>query len=371
VSFFDDDEPRTTRTRPRNPVASGMGPGVDPQQLLVRRLVAAGVGVVVLVVLVLMVKSCVSGHKEQALKDYNSKVSSLVQDVNSNTEQFFTALTTGGTSAIEVQTQINQFRGRAKAQTKQAEGLDVPGDMKPAQRNLLLSLGLVEEAMGKVADKVPGALSNDSATAEPAVISLTAEMEAFLAADVVYKRRAVALIKQVLDDQGIAGQTIQDSHFLPNIGWLDPGTVAKRIHADAARAAGNDASTKPIATGTHGHALVGVSVGATTLQPGTNAANRLTAAAGLVFQVKIANQGENAETDVPVVVTITPIDGGKAITTTKTVDQTQAGTQVVVPVAIAQTPPVGAATIKVQVRKVPGEQTVTNNSQEYPAIFSK
>lgn len=371
MSFFDDDEPRTTRTRPRNPVTSAMGPGTDPQQLLVRRLVAAGVAVVLIVVVVLTIKGCVSSAQEQSLKDYNSSVSSLIQDVDTNTNDFFSALTTGGTSAIEVQSQINQLRGRAKAQTKHAEVLDVPGDMKPAQRNLLLALGLIEEAMGKVADKIPGALSNDSATAEPAVISLTAEMEAFLAADVVYKRRTVALVKQVLDDHGINGQTIQDSSFLPNIGWLDPGTVAKRIHADAARAAGNDVSTKPVASGTHGHGLISVSAGALTLQSGPSASNRIPSTAGLTFDVKIANQGENAETDVPVVVTIAPGDGSKAITTTKTVDQTQAGTQVVVPVAIGKAPPLGAATITVQIRRVPGEKNMTNNSQEYPAIFSK
>ena len=30
MSFFDDDEPRTTRARPRKPVTSGAGPGTDP-----------------------------------------------------------------------------------------------------------------------------------------------------------------------------------------------------------------------------------------------------------------------------------------------------------------------------------------------------
>ena len=100
-------------------------------------------------------------------------------------------------------------------------------------------------------------------------------MQAFVAADVVYTRRTAALIKQVLDDHDIGGQTIQASSFLPNLGWLDAPTVARRIHADAGRGAGSAASTQPAAPGLHGHALLGVSVGDVTLQTGTNAANRI------------------------------------------------------------------------------------------------
>ena len=134
----------------------------------------------------------------------------------------------------------------------------MPGDMKPAHRNLLLTLGLVEESMGKVAEKIPAALSTDAATAEPAVLAITAEMQSFVAADVVYTRRAAALIKQALDDHDIGGQTIQASSFIPNLGWLDASTVARRIHADAGRGAGAAASTQPAAPGLHGHGLLGV-----------------------------------------------------------------------------------------------------------------
>ncbi len=371
MSFFDDDEPRTTRARPRKPVTSGAGPGTDPQQLLVRRLVAAGVGVVVIIVLVLSINGCLNSRKEQALKDYNRDVSGLVTQADSNTQDFFGALTAGGTDPIDVTSQINVYRLRATALTKKGEKLSVPGDMKPSQRSLLLALGLIEETIGKVADKIPAALSTDSATAEPAVISITAEMEAFLAADVVYKRRTVALIKQVLDDHNIGGQTIQSSSFLPNLGWLDASFVARRIHADAARGAGADTSSKEATKGTHGHALLAVSVGSTTLAAGTTASNRITASSNLTFNVKIANQGENAETDVRVKVTIRPNGGGKAVTQTKSVDQTNPGTEVVVPVVLNQAPPIGPAEITVSVLKVLGEVNVSNNTQKYPVIVER
>jgi hypothetical protein len=351
-------------------VAAPAGSGSDPQQLLVRRLVAAGIGVVVVIVLVLGVKGCLNGRKAQALKDYNRDVASLVQDVDANTKAFFGALTTGGTSAIDVQSQINQLRLRAQAQTHAAQNLSLPGEMKPAQRSLLLALGLIEESMGKVAEKIRAALSTDSATAEPAVLAIAGEMRAFLASDVVYKRRVAALVKQVLDDHDISGQTIQDSTFMPNDGWLDPPTVARRIHADAGRGAGANVSSAPLAPGSHGHGLLSVGVGSLTLQTGNAASNRITTSSNLIFNVKLANQGENPETDVRVQVTIS--GGGKTIRAQQTLDQTAAGSEVTVPVALKQTPPIDVPVkIKVEIRKVRGEMNVANNVAEYPAIFAR
>lgn len=347
-----------------------MGPGSDPQQLLVRRLVAAAVGVVVVVVLVLGIKGCLSSRKEQALKDYNRDVTSLVQDSVANTGEFFKALTTGGTPSPEVQAQISQFRLRAKTQTAQAQKMSPPGDMTPAHRNLLLTLGLLEEAMGKVADRIPAALSTDSATAEPAVLDITAEMQVFVAADVLYTRRVAALIKQTLDDNGIGGQTIQAASYLPNFGWLDAPTVARRIHADAGRGAGATETGQPPAPGTHGHALLGVSVGATTLDSSENAANSITAGSDVTFDAKIANQGENPEADVVVAVTIT--GGGKTIHAQTIVDATQPGTQTTVSIPLKQSPPIGVGVkITVTVRKVNGETNTSNNSAQYAAIFRR
>jgi len=351
-------------------VTAGPGPGSDPQQLMVRRVVAIGVGVVVIIVLVLGIKGCLNSRQEQALKDYNRDVASLIQESDANTKDFFTALTTGGTSSTDVQSQISQLRLRAKAQTSQAKGLSVPDDMKAAHRNLLLTLGLVEESLGKVAEKIPAALSTDAATAEPAVLGITGEMQSFVASDVVYRRRVAALIKQVLDDHDIGGQTIQAAQFLPNFGWLDASTVARRIHADAGRGAGAAASTQPPAPGLHGHGLLSVSVGDVTLQTGATAANRLPAGANTTFNVRFANQGENNEQDVSVRVTVR--GGGKTITAQKTVDQTTPGAETTVAVPLGETPPIGVGVkITVEVRKVPGEMNVANNKAEYPAIFQR
>lgn len=368
LSFFDDDEPRTTRTRPRSPATAPVGPSSDPQQLLVRRLVAAGIGLLVIVLLVFGVKGCLDSRHEQALKDYNRDVASIIQDANSNADDFYETLAQGGSSSTDVQSQINQLRVAAVALTKRAEALGVPGDMKPAQRNLLVSLGLVQEAMGKTAEKLPAALSTDTATAEPAVVGIAGEMQAFLAGDVVYNRRTAALIKQVLDDKEIGGQTIQSSQFLENLGWLQPSTVARRINADAARGAGDGGTSEP-APGLHGHGILGVSVGDVTLQPRPTP-NRLPAGSNVTFNVKFANQGDNAETDVRVRVIIR--GAGRPITAQKTVDQTLSKSETTVAIPLGQAPPIGqAVTITAEVVPVPRELNKTNNSQSFSALFDR
>jgi len=359
--------------RPRSPAPAAIGPPSDPQQLMVRRAAAAGIGLLVVLLLVFGIKGCLNGRQEQALKDYNRDVSGLIQDADTNADDFYNVLsgaTTSGddtTASTDVQSKINEMRTRAQALTKRGEGLDVPGDMRPAHVNLLLSLSLVHEAIGKVAEKIPAALSTDSATAVPSVRGIAGEMRAFDAADVVYNRRTAALIKQVLDDNEIGGQVIQSSSFLQNLGWLQPSTVAKRIDSQAGRGAGDGASTEPL-PGTHGHGLLALSVGDTTLVPGE--ANSLTASSNVTFNVKVANQGENAEQDVRVRVRIT--GAGDPIRVEQVIDQTQAGTETTVAIKLGESPPIGQAiTIRAEVLPVPGEKNTENNTLSFPAIFRR
>jgi hypothetical protein len=333
---------------------------------MVRRVAALAIGVLVLVLLVLGINGCLNSRQEQALKDYNREVSSVVRDADANTEAFYETLSAGGAST-DVQSQINQLRFRAQALTKRAEGIDVPGDMRPAHRNVLLSLSLVQEAMGKVAERLPAALSTDSATAVPAVRSIAGEMQAFVAANAVYNRRGAALIKQVLDEHEIGGQIIQNATFVQNFGWLQPSTVARRINSQAGRGAG-DAGTSEPAPGLHGHGLLGVSIGDQTLTAGQ--ANRITVAGRVTFNAKVANQGDNPETDVRVRVGIR--GDSKPITVQKVVDQTMPKTETTVAIPLGQAPPIGTAvTITVEVAPVPGEKNTANNSQSYPALFQR
>jgi hypothetical protein len=327
---------------------------------MVRRAAAAGIGLLVVLLLVFGIKGCLNGRKEQALKDYNRDVSSLIQDADANTDEFYNTLSGGTasgdatTASTDVQSEINQLRTRAQSLTKRAQGFSVPGDMRPAQVNLLLSLSLLQEAIGKVAEKIPAALSTDSATAVPAVRGIAGEMRAFDAGDVVYNRRTAALIKQVLDDSKIGGQVIQSSSFLQNLGWMQPSTVAKRINSQAGRGAGDGVATEPL-PGTHGHGLLAVSVGSLTLTP--DAANSIPASANVTFDVRVRVRITGA---------------GAPLRAEQVINETAAGTETTVAIKLGKPPPIEqAVTITADVLPVPGEKNTANNTLTFPAIFRR
>lgn len=373
MSFFDDDEQPTRTARPPRPRrasgrASGGGSGrggADSQQLLIRRAGAIAVLVVVLIIIVLGVKSCRDSAKKNSLRDYNRDVATLVQDSDEQVSKpFFDLLTSQDQqSPVTLETQINQYRVVAEDQADRARGLSVPDAMVPAQRNLLTVLDFRAEALGSVADKIRTALGSAEAS-QGATEEIAGQMQKLLASDVIYSQRVAPLIKQELDDNDITGQTIAGSKFLPNLGWLNPDTVAARIGGTA-----SSGTKTPTTPGPHGHGLVSVAVGDVTLQP-QPAVNRIPAGSDTTFLVTFQNQGASDETNVKVTVRIS--GAGTPIVVNKTVPQTVAGANAEVEIPLGQSPPIGTpVTIKVTVNKVPGEQKTDNNTADYTALFTR
>jgi hypothetical protein len=371
VSFFDDDDQptRTTRTpRPRR-AGGSRAPSARPadhQQLMIRRAVALGVLVLLLILIVVAFNSCRTSAKQNALREYNADVAALVQDSDDRVgAPFFDLLQSGEGSAVNLETQINQYRVTAEDQVQRAEDLDVPDEMVDAQRDFLLVLQFRAEALGAIASKIRTALGSED-SAEQATNEIAGQMQKLLASDVIYQQRVAPFILEALADNDVTGQNVATSQFLPNLGWLDPGTVASRIGGSGG---GRDPDDEPTTPGPHGHGLVSVAVGDVTLQP-EPAVNRITAGSDTTFVVSFQNQGASDETEVRVQIRIT--GAGDPIVVNDTVPQTVAGATAEVEIPLGQAPPIGTpVTIRVTVVPVPGEETTDNNRAEYTAIFSR
>jgi hypothetical protein len=378
LAFFDEgDEPPTrAQARPRRPGSGSRGGGggglqADPQTVRQRRLIALAFGILVLFVLLLGVNACLDSRAENRLRDYNRDVATVIAQSDRDVGRpLFQSLAQGGASPVELESQLNQLRSDAEEHVGQAEGFDVPDDLENAQRNLLLTLDMRSSAIGKIAGQVRTALAEGD-QAEGAVTQIAAQMQQFLASDVIYDTRVVPFIQETLDEREIGGQEIADSRFLPSLDWLEPGTVGQRLGAGGEGGGGDDAADdENVAPGTHGHGLVSVAVGDTTLQPGETA-NRIPAGSDIAFTVAFQNQGENDEQDVPVSVAIRG-GGTQTITARRQVEQTTAGANAEATIPLTQAPPIGTpVTITVSVGRVPGEETVDNNRQEYTAIFTR
>jgi hypothetical protein len=338
---------------------------VDPQAVRNRRLVALVIGALVFILLAIVVNSCLDRRAENRLKDYNRDVAGVVSASDREVGgPLFDALGAGGQSPNELEQTINQLRVVAERQVDTAEGFSVPDELRNAQRNLLLTLDLRSTGVAKIASQVRTAMVRDGGDeAEAAVEQIAAQMQAFLSSDVIYDARVIPFIREALDDKSITGQEIGDTQFLPNLEWLQPETVGERLGT----AAGSGTSGTP-APGLHGHGLVSVGAGEVTLQPGVS--NRIAASSDLTFTVTFANQGDNAEENVPVRLRIR--GGGRPISKTVRVEQTQPGTNAEASIPLGQAPPIGVPVeIEVTVQKVPGEEKTDNNTQTYPAIFTR
>jgi hypothetical protein len=240
--------------------------------------------------------------------------------------------------------------------------------MQAAQRNLELVLNLRAEGLQKIADQIPSALGRGQ-TSENAIDAIAAEMQAFLASDVVYQSRVPPLIKDALNKNDITGQTIASSQFMRSVTWLSPDTVASALGRSTS--GGTSGTSGKIAPGLHGHSLDATLIGTVQLRPeAPGVTNRVAAGTNPAVTVKFTNGGVNNEQQVKV--TITLRGGPRTITQTKTIAQTTAGQQSTVNIPLGQAPPIGpATTLTVTVAKVPGETKVDNNRASYTIIWSK
>jgi hypothetical protein len=335
---------------------------------MIRRAVAIGVGVLILVLLVIAIHSCSSSQHKNSIKDYTRSVAQIAQESAQQVGGgFFQLLGQGTGQAQDLQSAISSFRVQADQQLRQANGLDVPDDMRGAQQNLLITLEMRRDGLEYIASQIRSALGDSGDVADRAINGIAGQMQVFLASDVIYETRVAPFIRSALNENEIGGQEIRPSRFLPSQSWLSPQTIATVL--DQQLTSGGKTSGQPTGPGLHGTGLQSTAYGDVTLQPGTTV-NHLTYTPGQDFVVTFTNQGDNDEFDIKVTVRIQA--GAQQTTLTTTVAKVAQGETAEAHLTLNKTPPLdSAATIKVQVAPVPGEKKTDNNRSEYPAIFAR
>ena len=334
--------------------------------MVARRLIAAGIGAVVLIVLAVLIKGCLDDRSSTQLKEFNTKTSQLITDSDSQVSVPFFKELQGAASKppTDLQDKVNQLGIVASEEVKQAEKLEAPDELKAAQASLVQTMKLRRDGVQSIAKDLQTAVSRNAGDSQRAVTAIAGQMRAFDASDVLYTLYVAPAIAKALDDAGIAvgagGEQIAQTHFLPDIKWLDPSYVSSQL-------TGTSSPSGTATPGTHGHVLDSVSAGGQQLT--TDSDNSVPGSPPPAFAVTFTNGGSVDESNVTITV---KVEGGpNPITATKVVARTTAGQQQTVQVPLASAPPIGQpVTVTVTVGVVAGESNGDNNTQSFNVTFS-
>jgi hypothetical protein len=344
------------RERPRRPRGSGGGGGSARQQLMARRAIALGVGLVVLILLVLGAKGCLDARKNRSLEDYAGSVTQIVDETNALSQSFFGRLDDPQDLGVpDFVSEIESDRSAMDGFLSRVEKLDTPGDMESAQSTLLLSYQLRSGAMNTIAERMPTATGDEGR--EAAIRQIAKQMQVLSAADILYNQVTRHQIDFTISDNGASAPEMPRSTFVPDVPrWVNPDEIE-----DALGAVTGDTGGEADDGGLHGTGLESAAIGATTL----DAAAPTTIPAGTdpAVVVSVTNQGDSEESDVEVSVSV---DGGDPITSS--IDSIQPGETGQATVSLTPAPS-GEVTLDVSVAPVDGENITENNEATFQVIF--
>jgi hypothetical protein len=347
--------PRRARG-PRRP--PGPPSGVTP---LLRLVGLISFAIFVVVLLVFWISSCRGEAKRDRYQGYMQDV----QEVADRSERIGSQLATTLTRPeIRQPALVRTLDGYAQQQEQlvaTAQDFDPPGPLRAEHEHMIDALQFRVSGLRGLAD----AFGARSGNATRAGTRISTQYRRLVSSDVVWDDLFSAPAAAELRRQDLRGVNVPDSNFVAN---PDLGTaramsnIWQRVRGQAQT---NGGAARP---GTHGHNLVSVTVvGGSRLNP--NALNKIVATTDLSFEVAFENSGDSTETGVEVELTIQKET--EPLTRTQRVDLTEPGEQVTVRFRnVGPVPFVQRTTLQVNVKPVQGEQNSSNNSAEYPVIFS-
>jgi hypothetical protein len=318
---------------------------------MLRRALALGGGLLLLILLVLGVKGCLDARANRELSDYARNVNQIVEETEQTSKDFFAKLEDpGNLSVTDFVAEVNADRSAVDTYRSRIEDQGAPGDMKRAQGNLELAYQLRSSAMEEIAEKMSTALGD--AGAEKAMAGIAKQMQKLLASDVVYETVVRPEVDGVLADNDITDTSLLKSTFLPDEKWLEESAVSEALGAIS----GNSGSSTP---GVHGLGLVGVSVNGSELVEG--GATTVAGEEGVEVEVTVQNQGESTENGVSVSVSV------EGNTLKGEIDEIAAGEEGTATIPLTPTPS-GEVTLEVEAGPVPDEQVTENNEATYTLL---
>jgi hypothetical protein len=345
--------PRRARRRPPGP-PSGLTP-------LLRLIGLISFAILIVVLLVFWVSSCRGEAKKDTYREYMQDVDGIANQSERIGASLNSALVRADIRQAELTRTVDGLAKQQVQLVEAAEGLDEPGPLRDEHEHMIEALQFRVSGLQGIGNAFSP--RSRARNASQAGDLLAAQARRLIASDVVWDDEFKDPAKVELRRQDIQGVNVPDSNFVQNP-TLATSTAMAAVWSRV-RGGATGGTTAP---GAHGHNLVSVKVvGGATLS--TEELNEIVATTDLSFQVTFENSGDSTETGVQVTLTIQK--SPEPIVRRQTVDVTEPGQEKTVTFRnISNVPFVRRTALQVEVNEVPRETNLSNNTAEYPVIFS-
>jgi hypothetical protein len=371
--FFEDEPPtqESSRSERMAPRRGPQRPPRGPTNLtpLLRLVGLVAFAILIVVLLVFWIQSCQASSKEKTYKNYMNKVSEVAGSSQQIGKQLNQVLLAQGQKEAQLEQRVSGLARQEQLAVQRAQEITPPGTLRDENNALIQSLEYRVSGLNGLASALAATAKSKDTTRAGSL--LAAQMQRLLASDVIYQDSFKAPSAQELKRQGVTGTNdsggplVPDSNFLQSSDLVTPTamiTVLSRIRG---------AATTPSTGGLRGTNIESVKVLPAGTELSTSTQTKIVPSTTMTFQVLVKNSGDSQESSIPVTLKIVQSQGG-TITKRATIDFISPGETKPVTFggdfsAITFAAP---ATVKVEVQPVPGETNTSNNSADYPVIFS-
>ena len=358
MDFFDDDAP--AQSPPRDASTASQRRRPNRRRTRIQRIVIlAAILFVVVFALALWARSCQHNRKVASYSTYFDSVATAIADSNDLGKQLNTVIT-NPTSLQRAQlvAKLNDLTSRQKEIAVRAARLQPPSTLDAEQAVIADGMKVRAEGFRLFQTTLLGALTNKKVGAG----KLAATGGYFTGPDAYYMSQVYAQARNTLSQQGVTGVEVPPSTYYLTSGMFDTTKITAMLTS-----IGGSAKL----SGIHGVGLAGV-----TAQPGNIALTHgqtinVPATANLSFDVKVQNQGNVTEKNVPVTAQL-KLPNGSVLTqasTISTIAASQYQTVSITGFAIPADALSKVSTLTVKAGPVQGERVLSNNSGQYKILL--
>jgi hypothetical protein len=351
--------PRFIRRAPRPPAPPRQPGGITP---LLRLIGLIAVAILLIVLLVFWVQSCQGSSKRSSFESYMSKVSEIASSSASIGKSFSQLLADVGVDERQLESRLNGFAQRQQQLVASAQSISPPGQLRDEQRAVVEAMQFRVSGLRGLEDAFRR--TTDFPSGDEASTLLAAQAQRLLASDIIWDDLFKDPTVQVLKSEGVAGVNVPSSKFLLTPDFASSAAMKAIWERLQGASSGNGGNP----SGLHGTGIESVKVLPSGQALSQDTETTITVTQNLAFEVAVKDTGDAEEVQVKVDLTIqrTP----KPIKKTETIPLINQGETKTVVFRDLGSPPFEKTTVKVDVIPVPGEENTSNNSFEYPVIFT-